>query len=863
MLLNITQATMFQAASETGTLRRHNVGSLFRYQQRVITYDIKYVHQVVLDLPKIQSPLPSQGDLHNDPDTYNIRYIEHVVHNAAFNPTAELMMKETEMITTILEDINNLFPYVDITQAKRSKRTWCLVYCSNLATQTDLQLLQAYAENSSRINAENFEKIQTSITNMASFSQITNEKFQALDTIIRKQQLEGQLLRHRSDNTLQLMSYFSAVLLPNLLQLTSLQDSLLLLKSKIITYHLLPLTHARNIWAQIKDHVSYTPNHYVAEEDVTSIYNNKDFTLLRSNDTLHISLKIKISTYEKPLFLFKHESINMQYPEGTHSTRLNNVPAYIAINDWDNTFLTFESAPTLEDNIFYDLKKGQHRIISKEVDNCVWGLLIDDLEMIHKTCETIFKPSALTPFMYHMENQYVVLSHITQYSLKRNANDTQRMDSNCTWCIQQFPCNSIIQYREQIIQIPDCTTAPHNEMETVYTLNLQVIAPLLTTAALRSFSSAEFYADPIRVQLPDLPSDALEDEIQVKKALELLGNNSLYLVRNINQTLRKDIVFAVNNSEISTDWIARTSASISSGWQSTKSWLSDPFGMTSKLLTLLQIAGIAFLFWKTQSLNTAIILLQAKGTHAIASIQKVNSSEIQQRISFIVEPTKTANVITTGNSLPAKVVMDVNNIDMAEVEKWLQYLREPARTIKSFMEHQPQLSDEYHTLDALIIIMLMAIFLYLVTCFAKKQFYANTTDFFLEFINDTKRLSIHLGNLPHSAMMYTFHASSFVENVEVGWGFLPKVKLTWSTLTMKHKHLRTVIRIPLQCRINWLQALTLRRILASRFELLIFVKDAATEEYKIMPLTGSTWHTIQQRSERTDNERDGFPPAYV
>jgi hypothetical protein len=77
--------------------------------------------------------------------------------------------------------------------ANRKRRCWCIFYCSDVATQTDMDLVKKYNEDASNVTARNFAKIQLAVEAMASYPKSTDQKFEALKYIIERQQYNAQM----------------------------------------------------------------------------------------------------------------------------------------------------------------------------------------------------------------------------------------------------------------------------------------------------------------------------------------------------------------------------------------------------------------------------------------------------------------------------------------------------------------------------------------------------------------------------------------------------------------------------------------------------------------------------------------------
>jgi hypothetical protein len=93
---------------------------------------------------------------------------------------------------------------------------------------------------------------------------------------------------------------------------------------------------------------------------------------------IHLGLRLKLSPFTRPLALFKVETFQLNLGLDQHSTIIGDQPRYIAVNDEDDIYLTFNGQPTLKDDKFCFLGQEQHTILSKSNPTCVMALFDDE-----------------------------------------------------------------------------------------------------------------------------------------------------------------------------------------------------------------------------------------------------------------------------------------------------------------------------------------------------------------------------------------------------------------------------------------------------------------------------------------------------
>jgi hypothetical protein len=120
--------------------------------------------------------------------------------------------------------------------------------------------------------------------------------------------------------------------------------------------------------------------------------------------------------------------------------------------------------------------------------------------------------------------------------------------------------------------------------------------------------------------------------------------------------------------------------------------------------------------------------------------------------------------------------------------------------------------------------------------------------------------------------MYTCKATHFVEQVAVKGLLFPQLRIFWPSFLISHRLLSRTTRLPLSCFINPYKAYRIRRILATHYELFMFVREGDGKSLELMPLHGSTWQQIQKEIGNSSQEDDSLwttrgelesPPQYV
>ena len=210
-----------------------------------------------------------------------------------------------------------------------------------------MALIHEFAKNESALRQDNFMKVQTALNSAASLSVISEKKFLAVETILSRQEHKLEILGQSRRLADAMLSTISAIYIPSIIALLKLQESLLFLKHEKLTFEILPLAHAVTIYRQIQDHIDQTTKLFLTDTGVMSLYQNTDLGYYRTDNNLHVALSIKLSYFEHPLHLYQADILTLNFPNQQHSTRLGQLPKFLAINQEDQYFLTMDEFPIL------------------------------------------------------------------------------------------------------------------------------------------------------------------------------------------------------------------------------------------------------------------------------------------------------------------------------------------------------------------------------------------------------------------------------------------------------------------------------------------------------------------------------------
>jgi hypothetical protein len=683
------------------------------------------------------------------------------------------------------------------------------IYCSDVATQTDMDLVKKYNEDASNVTARNFAKIQLAVEAMASYTKLSNQKFEALKYIIERQQYNAQMGSASVRKTQAFVGAIVNLFIPNALHLMNLHSALVLLKHNILTFDVLPLAQARAIMKQIRQHIKQWPMRYLVDADELSLYREADISYFRTASTLHISLRVKVSSFQHPLHLFKIEKFDLEIPDQDHTTILQDLPEYIAVNDYDPEYLIFHRRPELQKDKYYFMETQEHEILSKQFPTCVTALFHDKLSMIKRLCETYLQPFSDKPIMRYVGANLILLRNIPTYQIITGVDRSLTVVTNCTACLKTVPCGTKIQAEKHIIIISTCSIDLQGQQTQTpaHIINLHLLLPFLDEQLLKDFSTEFTFSNPIQMTLPNISVFKPQGDQKLSDAFQTLGMQAIHLTKAINQTLENGLVFQSASDHI----VYKLSEEgfghqVAVKWRAVQNFFSNPFQIFTKIDMSLQWIAIAYLFYKSRILTAAL------SARLISAQQMRAASDAQAK----------------------------------KLEEFMQQLN-PVTPASSMFVYKPQLSEQYHVVDILIFITLVTIGIYLVSKLTVNRLKRNTTQLFAHIIGPQDDVLFKLMTLPHRSYLYRFKADTFVQSISITGILLPEVHIVWPSFKIQHKVLARTAYIPMTCSINYYQATKLRRILLSNFEFLLFTKDSDSPNFRLIPLEGSLWNKIETK----------------
>jgi hypothetical protein len=803
-------------AIKAGTIRRPNYGLTFHYEKMIYTYSEHYTHHLIFDLPDKQHERVQQ---YRD---FAARWPNISKTPPEGDPFMQAFLKATHFqayhVQQLIEDMYQLLPELNFTKDNRPTRTFVICklcgtvrkYYEGVALLTDLDALNEIVHSSINDTKREVESIEKSLKALASYSRVNDQKISSLYNIIRNtrahQDAIARVLEDREIAMLTLLNTYMA----NSDELLMLRNALNFLQINVLTFDILPMEQASRLLAQIQEHVQQDSFLHLTQDDVLSLYQDTNFYFFRVNTHLHIGLRIKLSPFQAPLALFRVNIFPLDIPNQDHTSFVVNAPKYVAINQQDQFYLEFPETPTFEKEKFYFLGKQEHVLLQKERPSCMLSLFHDNVVDTNRLCETNLRPFSRQPLAQYLGDKLLMLQNIAAYTVTDHSYRTWQVQTNCTACLITVPCGVKIQADKYTLFIPSCAESERSR-ETIsvsHLANLHLIAPLVDADLLTKLSTEFTFQRPLNLTLPKMSIYQKGEDTDI----DILDKPNINLARAINDTLTEGKVFKTHSDKLmylldqqKEAWLSGISLA------DLTSWIKNPFDFGSSLVTIILVLAVAYLYFRMYTMGGALILLQQAAPQV-----RAQDPSLRQQLENHFKPKATPPI--------------------ANVTPWL-------------FEYSPQISNQFHVLDLLILLLMIATVSYVLWSIIKRRRQQDKMDIFMDVIGPLDKIRIKLLTLPYNSNMYTFKATAFIDHVRLkGCRLFPTLRIYWPSFIIEHKILTKQTRLPIDCPINMYQAFRLTRILNSTFEILIFSRDNHSQVFKLIPLQGSIWQRVESQT---------------
>jgi hypothetical protein len=278
-----------------------------------------------------------------------------------------------------------------------------------------------------------------------------------------------------------------------------------------------------------------------------SIYTETEF-YFRVREQIHLGL-IEIHRSQDPA-LFKVQTFQLNLGQDQQSTIIGDQPRYIAVNDEDDIYLTFNEKPMLKDDKFYFLGHEQHTILSKSNPTCVMALFDDELYAFNKWCTTFLRPYAQPPLAVQLGDNLMFFQNLKSYTVTESNGREHEIKLQCSSCMQQMRCNTKISTTVGIFYMAPAKILDSNSKRlywyiTGYVTNLHALTPFLDRDLINKLSAEYSFATSVNFSFPKIKIFEQNEDPALIAAFKTLETPQIRLDAVINQTLEDGIIFKI------------------------------------------------------------------------------------------------------------------------------------------------------------------------------------------------------------------------------------------------------------------------------------------------------------------------------
>jgi hypothetical protein len=567
--------------------------------------------------------------------------------DALFQMMHDILKTQAEHILEFIRILDFLIPERQIRHYKRPTRAFCdgcdLVYkvSFGLAMDRDVQDLATLVAESNEIQTKRLDEHERALSAFASFTHVMDSKIEALSQIATTlNNRSWALVKEAHKRAFQLTelivlyadvsSFQSAI--HNLLQL---EGAIELLNHGFLSQNLLPYRRAIEVMEDITSNLEDTNYLRVLNPDPLSLYQETHLTAYRLSQSLHIMLKVKVSSFNAPLMLFRLDIFPLRI-DGQHSTQISPQPQYIAINAEDREYLTFQNKPTIDEHATYYMQANEHQLMSKDNMSCILALFLDDLVNVKTLCQTVFQPYNAKPLAVKLNNDQFLFQNLPYVK----AISTKGMESvtslDGTTKVMQFPCNQKLVTEAGIFYTSHCRSDQATETQVLASVqNFHVLTAMIDDELLKKMEQKVSLAEVLDLNFSN-PDIQIQEDPSLQAAFKTLHQVSLPLEEVINKTLENDRIYSSAAAKLSHE-LRNYGVNLRAGFQFPNlfSWISSPFNLpTNFLVILLAIATGSFILSRTSSGHSTYASPTSSGRCSANSIARGPTRTISQESTY-------------------------------------------------------------------------------------------------------------------------------------------------------------------------------------------------------------------------------------
>ena len=688
-----------------------------------------------------------------------------LIHEISNDVTAEL--------NDLLQNIYAITP-TKKTQAlnKRGLLTWIgqgIGHIFGLATESDIRVLKLTAQEAAAKSHDELKTLKRFSDDLASYASQTNTAILNLGQKIKQMQLNQWRLNENAryyDSTLKEYEMNITLKLAKLMhhsflyktRLMQLQEAIEDMISGIVSPTLIAPETVEKLYNEITEHLKGT-SFKIAFTQIDWFYKNVEFAAMRENNTLFLSLKIPLTTFEEPFDVYQIQTVPLPTHDSEgHVTHLTNMPQAIALSQ-DRQYYVDMTLLELRDHKLH--ARGLYKPVLQKFsdESCLGAIFQSNVNNTAKYCEYVFEIRGRKSSVTLLHGSHVLLTHT---NLTVVCDNGTRFVVACASCVYDVPPNCHALNEQYFISAmqTDEHKKDKNSNNTGHIINVVWLQTIL------SETKKKFLQD---IDLTEL----LNDHVIIK---------NLPTFNMLNETLQEAFV-SVDRNIMTLDTAAQA--------------LRDDAKLISNLEDAVYFSTIITQDSWQESVGIVLIIVTIMAGLTIAYLVGLTCYVRKLTIALLV--------------LGARV-------ETVKADIFIDFLDTVARNETLQTKQRYVILQQVHEKAALTSVLLTTIIIsyLLYRLWRKSHMKAKRWQltFALQFTTTNEFLLVPLHILPGLPEDYRLEANQFISDIQVGAWWRKYLTFTWPSAQLRNVLTMDVCQLNTDgYTITWYQAYRLQRIL--------------------------------------------------
>ena len=558
----MTTTTIFIACLFIMSVRSHvdrlQYGVVFSQENTLDVSQEYWLHsqEIIMDLHDDELP---QSDCLNRNDINYCDYVTPIqnyvskIYNSVIKASKSDLMNVIRMIPTKSQrssgrSTRSLFPFVGSINK--------VLY--NEATMDDVNkvLLKMSSINRETIDHTD-DVIRVWTDNLSSWSRQYDDRLNSLSTTMNKTvQSLAAMYDQFSEEEANLQMMFSSgarSLMDTAIASSFIHTAYSDLQTAIIAAmngHLSPHLINPKELARILDDTKITisasfPEFHLTYNDLDYYYRDNCIFVTRTSRSIWVTIKLPLTSVDNMFNLYKIHSMNVPvHNETSLSSKINNVPNYIALNLNSQTFIEIKEKP--EDCIKNNhICRAPSAYLDFNSESCALAIFLNEQNSIKEHCQFQINNEKLTSQVLEIDPERGAYLLINISKIHKATDNKLSVRDGCMFCIYSLPCDTSVLFDNFIInkRIVNCNNEDHADTS-IYPQNLALALHLTKNISDMNIYSSFERSTLLEDKLKDLNksmivtlSKFVNNSIDLKEISKILELNNSEFKKHINNEI--------------------------------------------------------------------------------------------------------------------------------------------------------------------------------------------------------------------------------------------------------------------------------------------------------------------------------------